>query len=475
MRPLILCMFLFYITGVEAQERLGLTTGAYAGVNASWINPAAFQSSPLLWDAQLIGVGIFADQNHMYFENTRLIDILSPGFQGVNGDYIEGIALNGRTPFYFYPHTDDRHVYANVIAMGPAFQMKYEKYSLGVSFSYRVAASARNIAPHLPYPQITREPENTWINVPEFQVAALGWSELKLNPTMALDESTTRNINIGGSLKFLAGKEALFLNVEKEGRFRRYGDTVETENAHIKYGYTDNRNQNFEYQLQTAGRGMALDLGFEQVRYKSDRYHSKFGASLVDLGYISFKENAAEFEIAQDDLRIVYTPPYTNLSGIPAFDPRASTDAYGNASTSYLDGSYKVFLPTAVVLNGDIGLGGGLYAQGLLVQRIPLHKNSVRRENMVYAGLRFENRVFGIYASGNLYEYESLKAGAAFRLYYLTVGSEDLLSILKPGNFDGTDFYLSLKVNDLLTKKSKKLKNNKLPKDPLSCPKKVSW
>ena len=457
---------------VFAQERIGLTTTQFSGINGISINPSSFAFSPLTWDAQLVSVGAFFDQNHLYFENTKLADLFN-GFEGVNGAYIteELPAPPGTTPFYFYEHERDRHVYLNAYVEGPAAAFRIQDHNFGFSYGVHVGFSTRNVASHLPYPQILDEPEYQVIDVPAFEIAGMAWTETKLNYSRAINNTGRNQLAAGATLKFLGARQGIFFNVLEDGSFMKYGDTVEVYSANVEYGYVDNSQAT--NQFEKVGSGFGIDLGISGVELEGSGgpYKYKWGISVLDLGKVGFKENAQTYNlVAPPDVTSI-TTPYENVGGIEGFNTQSSLDNYGSAVASEADEKFSLWLPTALSVQGDMNLGAGFYMGGLVVQRIPLGKRAYKRSNIIAASFRYENRWFALMPSANLYESETLKLGTAVRLGPLTVGSEDLMSIVQDGNFTGTDVYMALKLNNFMTMKRGEFKSKKKKnKDPLSCP-----
>ena len=89
-----------------------------------------------------------------------------------------------------------------------------------------------------------------------------------------------------------------------------------------------------------------------------------------------------------------------------------------------------------------------VYVNGLLVQRIALGGTpALRRNNLLAGSARFEHRWYGGGVSLSLLNYKQLAVGFSARLAFLTIGSEDIGSLMGKRNLNSTDFYVGLKLN----------------------------
>ena len=114
---------------------------------------------------------------------------------------------------------------------------------------------------------------------------------------------------------------------------------------------------------------------------------------------------------------------------------------------SELDSPLRIGLPTTFSLQADYKIVEYVYASALFINRIALSPNSVKATNFISIAPRFEHR-WGMAALPiTITEYDRLKVGAAFRLGYIIVGTDDLGSILGAKEFRGTDVYVGVKVN----------------------------
>ena len=60
---------------------------------------------------------------------------------------------------------------------------------------------------------------------------------------------------------------------------------------------------------------------------------------------------------------------------------------------------------------------------------------------------RYETRWFGASIPVSLYNWEKVNYGLALRLGFLSLGTDNLGSMIENKDFSGSDFYVALKIN----------------------------
>ena len=126
-----------------------------------------------------------------------------------------------------------------------------------------------------------------------------------------------------------------------------------------------------------------------------------------------------------------------------------SQQLLGNPGASLQENHFSLWLPAALSLQADYSVSDRFYVGGLFVHRIPLGKaaNVIRRSNLLVISPRFESRWFGVSSHFLHYNWQDFRLGISIRLGFLTIGTDNLGSILRKSDFSGTDFYVALKVN----------------------------
>jgi hypothetical protein len=169
-------------------------------------------------------------------------------------------------------------------------------------------------------------------------------------------------------------------------------------------------------------------------------YKYKIGVSLLDFGNIKYNENNSEvFAIDVDSLLIGPNEDIENVLNSITTGQEVGAISRPN----------RMSLPTVLSLQLDFNVWNNMfYINGTIIQGIPPFANSfgVRRANSVSVTPRFETKWFDLAMPLSLYEYRQPQLGLSMRLYFLTIGTDKLLSMFIPSDLYGADIYAQVKV-----------------------------
>ncbi|MFT5168245.1 MAG: hypothetical protein ACI8P3_003486 [Saprospiraceae bacterium] len=434
-----------------AQEQLGLRLENFSGVNSLSLNPAANLSGAFSWDVNLVGGGVFGETNYGFIYQTNVSEIirLLPEADAAY-NYSSEIQFPGNTLIYDY-NDNDRKKYANLstIVMGPSFMIKLASgHSFGVFTNIRSAISAQQVPRELNYYFFDRTALGEEFNIKPFTAAGMTWSEVGVNYARRM-ETNIGNLDIGASVKFLNGYEAIFINNEKSfGLTQLPGDTLSFANPDLSYGLTTSNASGEEFNLNKNGTGLAFDLGaVYTIDGYEDTYQWKFGAALLDIGKINFNRNAESHKINTAQTFSIPTGDYDNVEDVDDILTMLSEQSLGDPSTSLKDRKFDIWLPGALSLQADYSVLPNVFVNATLIQRLPYRQNAVKRGNLLALTPRFEHRWLSAAIPVSLYNYNKLRVGAAIRLAFLTIGTENLTSFVGSANVTGSDIYFAIKVN----------------------------
>lgn len=443
-----------YFNPLLAQEQLGLRLENYAGANSLAINPSWQTTNPLSWDLNIISVGQFVDNTYAYIANTNLRAILN------NTDNIHA-AFDDASPrdensLILDFNTSDRRKFVSIFTKidGPSlsFRLNDENY-LGVFTSLRTAVSAQRIPKEFDYYKVLEFKFEEGIFIPKLSVAAMVWNEVGFNYARKI-ETYTGYISIGANVKFINAYEGGFFQNNSIFEFTPFeGDVISLDAPNVNFGYTNsniNVAENESFQRDRNGRGLGFDLGFTYI-YEGDEhnYKLKIGASILDIGRVKFNRNSAGYTLDFGGIDSLSLRDYQDYDTPEEIIEQINMDIQERLAVEPIasSNSFTIGLPTALSLQADYMIMPMLYVNGLLIQRIPSANASVARGNLVAITPRFEHRWFSASLPVSLYNYEHFNVGAAVRLGYLVVGTDNLGSIFGNSNFTGTDIYLGLKFN----------------------------
>jgi hypothetical protein len=209
------------------------------------------------------------------------------------------------------------------------------------------------------------------------------------------------------------------------------------------------------------GGGFGFDIGVtfqnKALSYQKKRftklcrqryidYYFRIGVSLLDVGYVNFKNNAQlqSFDNVNAYWMNIDTLNYVNLDNLAA---SLSQVFYGDPSASHVSDKIRVYLPTAFSIQADYKIYRNWYAGGIFITPVRLGKAYIRRPAQIALIPRYESHDVEISVPVSLYDYHHVRLGAAFRYQFLTFGSDDLLGLFGVNDFTGIDFYIAVKVN----------------------------
>jgi hypothetical protein len=382
----------------------------------------------------------------------------------------------------------------DVLAHTPSITMSTDKFGIGIYSAARSVLSLTGLPNHLAnhirngfsFPdQLTKEFTTT-----NLRLGSISWLEYGLNASSVISQDGRSVMTIGVSLKLLNGITGVGMNINK-WNYQVENDSILNSIEFIgKYGVHDFENSS---NLLGNGRGLGADLGFNYKSMKSSvsrysprfrkgckiiDYDYKFGISVLDIGSIKFNNGLTRtFEVSDSVIWENYND--TNLQSLSGLNDLVSNELLMSQEANVRDAiGLKMLLPTAVSAQFDYNVGYGFYANATLVHGLSRKKKlGVERTSIFAITPRFESKSFDISLPIVIRSYESVRLGVAFRLYYITLGSDNIFSLLGRENREtyGTDFYFNLKYTMFrpwYCKKSKVNSRLKRRKGSNPCP---SW
>ncbi len=445
-------LLFFSFGSLQAQEQLGLRLENYAGINSVLLNPAWQTTNPLAWDLNLVSAGQFVDNSYAYIQNTNLSEVLNNTDNIYTPlDNLDNIPSDALL-LDFYTNNRKKYITVSSFITGPSLSVRIlEDNYLSIFTNVRTQVSTQDIPSELDYYTAIEQTVNQFFSIPKAQLAVMSWSEVGLSYARKI-ETYDGYLSIGGSLKFLNGYEAAYAQNATDFQIaQNIADTVTISTPDIRFGYT---NSNFDvaeggnFNLNKNGSGVGLDLGVSYtIEDGEELYKLKLGASILDIGSIRFDRFARDYRVQFPDQLSLTSRDYDGFPTIEEALEVLSQDIYGDPETISTGEEFTIGLPTALSLQADYMIIPMLYVNGLLVQRMPLAKVSVKRGNLLAVTPRFEHRWFAASLPLVLYNYNRFDVGASIRLAFLTVGTDNLGSLMGKSDFTGTDFYVGLKIN----------------------------
>lgn len=434
MRKLLIGLALLTTLPVFGQEFLGFKTGSYSGSTGMLMNPSSLLSGNLAWDVNLLSAGAFAQNNYVFAPDQSAIGL-----------------LGGNNEIAFFP-TDRVNAHSNILVQGPSGFFTNGAYSLGLFTTARSAGFVHSED----FPDGVNVLENIQQDVPvqvaAFDASMLNWIEIGLNGGMAL----SKNLHIGANLKYLGGYDAATIHNRDEFTFTRGDRETEATNLLLDYSYSSNFGSDRATTLsnyEINGWGLGTDIGFTWVQYgrgpegRDGSFLWKAGASILDLGFIRFKQNAASYHLSANDLFSVSNSVVDSIDDLDELTLQGSQVLYDDVLASQVDSKFPVFTPAALSVQGSVNLGYDFFMHGMVVQNIALlDEQMIARPNLVAIIPQYDTRMLTVSLPVSVYDYEETHVGLSVRFMYFTLGTDNITSLLLPGNLDGADIYAGIRI-----------------------------
>ncbi|MBT8220725.1 MAG: hypothetical protein KJP00_12920, partial [Bacteroidia bacterium] len=200
---------------------------------------------------------------------------------------------------------------------------------------------------------------------------------------------------------------------------------------------------------QSRGNGLGMDFGISAIFMDyEDSYRLKIGLAVNDLGKITF-DNAVEAHVFQSLNDITFFKnDYLEITDLRDLMQRASNDILGDPTAS-LDPSitsFEVRLPTSIVASVDYKIIDQVFVSGLYVQRLTLSKPNIERSNLIAITPRYESKWLGAAFPVSNLNFSRTHVGLSLRLAFLTIGTDQLGSLLSKSRLSGGDIYMTLQL-----------------------------
>lgn len=453
---LLLLCFISCLGYLNAQEQLGLRLDNYGGVNTILLNPAAGVYSPFSWDVNLAGADVFVENNYAFFENTHLPELLR---QLENEVEIrpeiddESMVDPNSLIVDFYRERKKRFLSIATNITGPSALIQLpNRQAVGILTRARAATYSQKIPASLNYYEFENIAVFDNFSVTPFQLTSVAWSELGVHYSRSFD-TYEGEAAVGINLKFLQGYESVYFSNESPFRLTRLpNDSIQANATNLDYGFTNANIQGEDFNLNRNGTGFSADIGFNfTIAEYADNYRWRIGAALQDIGRINFNQNAERYQLNTDTLVDLVSSNYEQYNDIEQLDDVVdffNQDVIGDTLANNLGSpSFKVWLPTALSIQADYSINEYLFINATYIQRLNLPGAALQRGNLLALTPRFESRWFSASLPMATYNWQDFRMGLALRLAFLTIGSDNLGSLVSRSNFTGTDFYFALKIN----------------------------
>ncbi len=457
----------------SAQEMWGVVNGNYAGALGAQINPGSMASSKLLQDIQAGSVDIFFQNNYLFIprEDYRFLNYVPPG---------SDLPTYGDNQMLFDRRPDSDHrrkqIDLSFRINGPSFMLVQEKHSFSFYSSFRSMTSAWRLPYHLAnfiYEDLWYSPQHDIEYYGKnFSTVQLTWAELGIGYARILNENSMNRWTAGITVSRILGYAGAYIYGHSIAYLvRDESDTADvnlTANIHnfngnigfsLPIDYDDNDFSNPGGLFRGGGFSTSLGVTYlkllknpskSRVKYRCEQpyedYRYRVGISIIDLGWITFRENAQEhlFDDVNHYWEYINNAEFHNLN---SFMRELSTRFYDDDSTrSLVDDRITVYLPTALSGQLDYHFRKNWYVNSTVIIPVMYSIAQVYRPPQVVVTGRYETGAMEISLPVSLYYFTRPRVGLSARFRSLTVGTDHLGGFFHISDFTGINFYFIIKI-----------------------------
>lgn len=435
------------------QEMWGIANSNYAGIMGLELNPASFMNYPYKREFHLVSADIMLQNDYLYLPRGKSPIISIVAFKPLTQEDIKDRFTS-----------PSKNAYANVFLKVPSYAWRNDLWSWNVHISLRQQVSAREIAYHFakflwegsdyaPLHEID-------FTAGPFKVASTTVGEIGVTHSRVLYNYETDFVTVGATINLLDGMTGIYVHNQKLDYTIINDSTLNIRSLTANYGHAlPNKG---EYSLmniiEPKGLGTTFSVGMQWVRnrdplaYKGGvlskkpfkKYTWKAGASLVDVGFIKYKNLSETFSF---DNNSNYWPGFdtTKFYGVAYTDSMLSQRLIGNPLSSKDGEKFTIYTPAAVSLQFDYSITPNWYANATIIHPLYAITPAVRRPAQSAITLRYERRYWEIAVPVSVYEYDALRIGIGARIGVLVIGSDNALALLGLTNAYGVDLFFGIK------------------------------
>ncbi len=466
----VLCLILFVLLGFRqftvAQEKFGLTTSNFGGINAAQLNPAATVNSKLFLDFNLMSAGFFLENNFLYIHQNdyNFFNFLQKNPKWPSLD-VKGQGLD------YYESVEKVDGFQRNDIMGPSFAIAAGNIAYGF-FTKAVTVTSINGLPDdiaiLMYEGLKYDSLYGIENLnSKFNAATVGWGEIGINFSGIFKEYRRNRWSAGINLRRLLGYGSAYITNNSMDYTLVNDSTLDIRDLEAESGfslpYNYESNQFPDDGNFFKGKGTAIDIGvmYEKKTYYPVRTHLKrncsyeyedylyrIGLSLLDAGSIKFSRNAQVHSFS--DIRVYWdevdTLAFQNLNSA-VYD--ISQVLYNDSLASLKANSFKIAMPAALSLQADFQYYQNWFLNTTFVLPLKTSDVQISRPSQAILSVRYESRWFEIGFPLSLYDFQKPRMGLFGRIYFFSFGTEKLGGLFGFSDFTGLDLYFSFKYNIL--------------------------
>lgn len=447
----LLVLALFLHEEGKAQNTFGALHSNYTPTNSVYINPSSILDAKVWLDVNIVGAGVYANNDLFYLKNHSLSSVASEATRGTSSITDSDLGYNQNRKKY--------HAYNRNFVAGPSAVWSQGDHAAAISLGARSFTAIRRVPDYAArfiengVPGYTTQHDINYI-ARDVRFASIHFAEFKLSYAHTFLKRG-RNMFMGGVTfsKFFsfAGAGANIYNFD----FIVDNDTLmDVFNLQADAVFA------IQGQLNAKG-GWGMDFGFTYQHMLSDvtRYYPnskkggcrqvpylyKIGLSIIDIGNVKFDPLVYSGYNFNSYEWFRYASAEVNENN-PAdlFAPQEP-----DIGTGEVKSPNKIRLPTLISAQFDYNVWASrFYVNATIIQGFAVADNKFgsRHANSLSITPRYESYWVDFALPVSLYEYKYPQLGASLRLGPLTIGTDKLINWLAKSRIYGADIYVYLKI-----------------------------
>ncbi len=449
----LILILLMMDSAVYAQIMFGLCNSNYAGLGGIKINPSSMSDSRLRWDANVISLSAFAQNNFLSIPAGSL------NFSSLTSGDTSGVNL------HFGSNVADVYAFADVFTKLPSLMLnlpKLPKHSFAFSTNFRAMASGqvpfyimKFISPGADY--------NTSADYvgDVIRLGTLGWMEFSGSYSTVLKDRGQDFFAAGATLSWLRAVMGMYMANRQVGTVPAAYDSTVYYNVNGEYGRAF---------AVFAGGGIGADLGATYERRKKNAgwisiykskplrtYEYRIGASLLDiLGSVNLHNNAMQMIVGAGDTPIIDSIIPIARKNAGTVDSLLNTKFFHYSAGDSSD-NFKMRIPPAFSLQCDYNFyKDRVYLNLAIVQRLTGKSSALLRPNFISFTPRFESKWIEVAMPVTYYDYTRVMIGAAIRIHSFYIGTDQIGPLIGASDLNGISLYFGLKISAFKERKGLK-------------------
>lgn len=457
-------MLLCSIASLSAQAQLSNRLDAFAGINGTFLQPAANVSTPYSWDLNLVNFGIGFSNDYAFLINASGMSLQSDARGELPAEVFEEEqtwALGSGLYAYDYVNRGKPHFGAvELDVLGPAFSVQIGEWTrVGLFSRVRAVASSREIDADFSYYPYDRLENGSSFKLSEVFAGAAAWAEYGLHLSQAFPMGDEAELQLGINARYLSPFEGAYIFNPGGSTFSKLSvDSVSLEAGVTEMAFTNVVRDAEEFD-QPTGSGIGIDFGarvaWEPMREGGYRY--SLGLSVIDAGNLNFDQQAERHRFASETQTIINSADYRFVEGQEDVDEVIGVlnDAfYGQRGVSLEANKFTIGLPTAISAQFTYQPISDLRLAAAYVGGVKLNSRQLRTGQQLALAAHFSRWWYGAGLTTNLHDWRYLNIGAQLRLGPITLGTDRFFGTLsKVKRFQAADFYIGVKFHNFGFKK----------------------